>query len=220
MTEHQWLECTDPVLMLGFLPGKDSDRKLRLLAVACCRRIWPNLTPLYQRAVDIAEQFADKQVAEQELISLHEAVSLETFDYDIFETVQAAIMSVTSPVMDRRIAGHVADGVEAFVSAGVWNSWTYNPDRKAAEKLAQAHLLREIVTNPFCSIDLDPACLTSTVQQLAAGIYEERAFDRMPILGDALEEAGCDNTEILDHCRQPGVHVRGCWCLDLILGKE
>jgi len=59
-----------------------------------------------------------------------------------------------------------------------------------------------------------------TVQQMAQSIYEGHAFDRMPILADALEDAGCGDAEILNHCRQPGVHVRGCWALDLLLGKK
>jgi hypothetical protein len=59
-----------------------------------------------------------------------------------------------------------------------------------------------------------------TIPKLAQAIYEERAFDRLPILADALEEAGCDNADILAHCRQPGPHVRGCWVVDLLVGKE
>jgi hypothetical protein len=58
------------------------------------------------------------------------------------------------------------------------------------------------------------------VARLARGIYDDRAFDRLPILADALEDAGCHDTAILDHCRQPGPHVRGCWVVDLLLGKE
>src|SRR5262249_20874086 len=69
-------------------------------------------------------------------------------------------------------------------------------------------------------ISLDPAWLTSTVAALARGIYEERAFDRLPILADALQDAGCDHPDILDHCRGPGPHVRGCWVVDLLLGRQ
>ena len=84
-------------------------------------------------------------------------------------------------------------------------------------------MLRCIFGNPFRPVTINPAWLTwndGTVQKVAQGIYVERAFDRLPILADALEEAGCTSQEILNHCRQPGEHVRGCWVVDLVLGKE
>ena len=87
-------------------------------------------------------------------------------------------------------------------------------------RFSQCGLLREIFGNPFCSITIAPSWLTSTVQQIAETIYSERAFDRLAILADALEDAGCTSQDILSHLRQPGVHVRGCWCLDLVLEKE
>jgi len=87
------------------------------------------------------------------------------------------------------------------------------------DEAAQAVLLREIVGNPFRPVPLDPSWLTSTVQNLAAAIYEERAFDRLPILADALEDAGCANQDLLHHCRQAGEHVRGCWAVDILLDK-
>jgi hypothetical protein len=82
-------------------------------------------------------------------------------------------------------------------------------------------LLRDIFGNPFRPVAIDPAWVTSTVVALARGIYDDRAFDRMPILADALEDAGCDHSDILTHCRDPeAMHVRGCWAIDLVLGKE
>jgi hypothetical protein len=81
-------------------------------------------------------------------------------------------------------------------------------------------VLRDIFGNPFRPITLDPRWLTSSVLDLAGAIYEERAFERVPILADALMDAGCENEDILDHCRGDGVHVRGCWVVDLLLGKE
>jgi hypothetical protein len=84
-------------------------------------------------------------------------------------------------------------------------------------------LLRDIIRNPFHrpkrktrAVELE----SRTVQRLAQSIYEDRAFDRLPIVADALEEAGCTDAEILAHCRGPGPHVRGCWVVDLLLGKE
>jgi hypothetical protein len=69
-------------------------------------------------------------------------------------------------------------------------------------------------------LGLNPAWLTPNVLALATGIYADNAFDRMPILADALEEAGCDNTYVLGHCRGSWTHVRGCWVVDLLLGKS
>ena len=91
------------------------------------------------------------------------------------------------------------------------------------EEAVQIKILRDIIGNPFRPVALDRALLTwqgRTIPQLAQGFYNERAFDRLPVLADALEEAGCDNADILAHCRGPGPHVRGCWLVDLLLGKE
>jgi hypothetical protein len=88
---------------------------------------------------------------------------------------------------------------------------------------AQASLLREIVGNPFHSLTVDPRWLTwngGTVSKMARAIHNQRAFDRLPILADALEEAGCTDRDILDHCRGPNEHVPGCWVLGLLLSDE
>ena len=93
----------------------------------------------------------------------------------------------------------------------------------AAERavgLRHADLFRDIFGNPFRPVNLDPSWLTPIVVALAQQIYDDRAFDKMPTLADALEEAGCDNTDLLNHCRGLGPHVRGCWVVDLVLGKE
>ena len=89
-----------------------------------------------------------------------------------------------------------------------------------AEKEKQAFLLSDIFGNPFRPTPFDATWLTPTVVQLAQGNYDDRAFDRLPVLADALEEAGCTDADILSHCRSEGPHVRGCWVVDLILGKQ
>ncbi len=84
-------------------------------------------------------------------------------------------------------------------------------------------LIRDIFGNPFRPSTIAPERPTwnnGTVPKLAQTIYDDRRYDIMPILGDALEDAGCTDVQILDHCRGPGPHVRGCWVVDLILGKE
>jgi hypothetical protein len=86
--------------------------------------------------------------------------------------------------------------------------------------LEQADLLREVFGNPFRPASLDPGWRTPDVLGVAGGIYQERDFERLAVLGDALEEAGCADSALLDHCRSPAAHVRGCWLLDLCLGKD
>jgi hypothetical protein len=89
------------------------------------------------------------------------------------------------------------------------------------ERKDQSDLLREIFDPlPFRPVNIDLRWLTSTVVDLATAIYQERAFDKLSILADALQDSGCDNQEIIAHCRSEGPHVRGCWVIDLLLGKE
>jgi hypothetical protein len=85
-----------------------------------------------------------------------------------------------------------------------------------AESAAQCAILRCIFGNPFRPVSLDPSWRTPDVRTLAGGIYEERVFNRLPYLADALEEAGCTDRTILDHCRDGGEHWRGCWVVDLV----
>jgi hypothetical protein len=93
------------------------------------------------------------------------------------------------------------------------------PPRRALQQLVP--LLRCIVGNPFRPVAFDPRWRSETAVALATGIYAERAFDRLPILADALEEAGCDHPDVLAHCRDPHQpHARGCWVVDLVLGKS
>ena len=93
-------------------------------------------------------------------------------------------------------------------------------NENVASRNDHVQFLHDIFGNPFRPIVADHAWLTPTVQSIASAIYQDRAFDRLPILADALEEAGCTNADVLLHCRQPGEHVRGCWVVDLVLGKK
>ena len=99
-----------------------------------------------------------------------------------------------------------------FALAERWPRW--------ADESNCVPLFRDIFGNPFRPVAFDPEWRTETVVGIARDIYEDRAFERVPILADAIEEAGCDNADILSHCREPGVHVRGCWVVDLLLGKS
>ena len=256
MTEAEWLYCTDSRLMLGFLRGKASERKLRLFACACCRRIWHLLTDARsQKAVEFAEQFADGLVTPQALVEASDsawAAAKEmiaayvtasgidfyndpAFMYGIHDDCLAAPAACAAAYASMNDLGDVRSVAHYACHAKVQAASPVGADRSAggiatrdeaeqAEWAAQAALLRDIFgLLPFRPVTITPAWLAwnaGTVVRLAQGIYDDRAFDRLPILADALEEAGCHDADILAHCRQPGEHMRGCWVVDLLLGKE
>jgi hypothetical protein len=96
-----------------------------------------------------------------------------------------------------------------------------------AERGEQCRLLRDILGNPFRPATVSPAWQAPQVVALAQAAYDERDMPtgtldlaRLAVLADALEDAGCTDSNILDHLRRPGPHVRGCWAVDLILGKQ
>ena len=168
--------------------------------------------------IKAAEQFADDALERAELSHLQEAA--ENLGYPrerttdpVFSTPPFRLARAAS-LLPRYDDGwlyydHMREVIRETTSDGRLDS-----------ELAHAELLRDIFGNPFRPLTFDPAWLTSDVLALAHGIYEERAFDRVPILADALQDAGCDNTDILSHCRSEGAHVRGCWVVDLVLGKS
>jgi hypothetical protein len=228
MTEAEWLAYTQDedslYNMLIHLRDKVSDRKLRLFAVACCQRpVYQTHSEHIQRAIRLAERMADEAVDEVEWREVHEAAKAAWQ-----EAWTASLAAQGTPEVERLVWADMVtgmgwvileDGWEAAYSAsGVeWNK------EHIDEPTHQIALLRDIFGNPFQPASLDRSWLSwsnGTVPKLAQVIYVERAFDRLPILADALEEAGCTDAAILAHCRSGGEHVRGCWVVDLILGKS
>jgi hypothetical protein len=229
MTEQEWLAITDPLFMLEFF-RRTTDRKLRLFAVACCRRVWGLLTDKRsRRAVDAAEQFAEGLISEEEFekarwsaVDAYSAYSDQDDDTPESLARVAAADAACSVCWDDF---HPTDEEEAYGAARatcrcLLRAVAHTANDAAQQNSAQLALLRCIFRSPFRPVTIDPTLLTSNVVAIAQTIYDERTFDRLPILADALEDAGCDNADVLNHCRQPGVHVRGCWVVDLVLGKE
>jgi len=221
MTEQEWLTCTDPRPMLDFLKDNASDRKLRLFACACCRRIWHLLSDKRSRkAVKFSEQYADGLVTEAELRRAGHAAW------------QAACKSTTGEAVqgERSLQHRAWDavGVACYENVRLRNCLRFviNAVVEAVNDETRFHpclLLRDIFGGVFRTVAMGESWLAwndGAVRKMAQAIYDDRAFDRMPQLADALEEAGCDNPDLLAHCRQPGPHVRGCWAVDLLLGKE
>lgn len=218
-----------------------SDRKLRLFACACYYRVSHLLPDERARvAVEVAEQFADGLLPHEEreraeahvrqpLLALEEQWRASRGAERQMLMPTNAALALGGVILWReaeKAAYYAASNAHLSVaelenpSAASSSSEVYA--RQKAEEQAQAEVVRCIFGNPFRPITIDPASLTwqdATVVKLAEAIYQERAFDRMPILADSLEEAGCTDADILGHCRQPGSHTRGCWVVDLILGK-
>jgi hypothetical protein len=225
MTEAEWLACKDPSQMLAILEsrGCGSNRKFRLFAVGCCRRIWSGLEDVRSRsAVEAAERFADGLATQSELRTAFTAASAavaDCKDVSRFSENQAIAAFLTAARNINESATKIPENEDANeVASHVW-SYAIDGELEGYEK-QHAALLRDIAGNPFHTVFFDPTWRTDHTVGIATKMYDERNFDAMPILADTLEDAGCNNPDILNHCREPGVHARGCWVVDLILGKE
>ena len=204
MTEAEWLSSTDSTPMLEFLRGKPSARKLRLFAVRCCHALWGDIGDERSKvAVEIAEKHAEGLATLDELVAAH-AAHERTFGRHTHDGIYYAIEAATE---------HPAGFDPHYILASEF------PSLIGEERRWQASVLRDIF-NPFHTITLDPSWLTSTVTTLARTMYDTRDFSAMPILADALQDSGCEDTQVLSHCRGPGPHVRGCWVCDLCLNKS
>ncbi|MFO0798304.1 MAG: hypothetical protein U0804_12575 [Gemmataceae bacterium] len=216
VTESEWATSTDPLAMLSFLRdlGLVSERKLRLFAVACCRRIRFDEARNGIKAVDAAELFADGRITPHRL---HEAwIAVRHPKWFATGSGGRAVRAACSPPGTDPCAHVAADAVEAAV--GKFDPREL-PVLREKERCVQAALVRDIFGNPSRPISFPPEWRTEAVVALARGIYEERAFDRMPALADALEDAGCSDEVVLSHCRRGGTHVRGCWLVDEVLQR-
>jgi hypothetical protein len=232
MTEEEWLTSGNPGAMIRFASNHSSVRKRRLFAVACCGRVG-NMLDDYCRGLLIrAESAADRPVSSAEHNDLINDLMAHAdgLSYRMGTPSGCARWYVASAVWcaaDGDNAIGAADCIANAVQTAKLDPLTFDVTRPGppltgdpVERVAQAALLRCIFGNPFRPVMADPAWLTSTVTALARGIYADRAFDRLPILADALQDAGCDHAGILAHCRGAGPHARGCWVVDLILGKS
>jgi hypothetical protein len=243
MTEDEWLACNDPHLMLQFLRGKASSRKMRLFTVACCKRIWPLLPDARSRkAVEVAAEFADGLLSINDLHEASRNAALVATDpacafappdsplHAIEHARIAVSMTSADPINNMfTLAGHVArycSNCAAYLrlEKGRADELGRCETNKRLEVKVHLWLLRDLFGPlPFRPVTLPISVITwndRIVPKIATGIYAERAFGRLPILHDALLDAGCDDEELLSHCRYPEGHVRGCWALDLLLGKE
>jgi hypothetical protein len=237
MTEAEWLRSDDPQAMLTLMRGKESSRQLRLFCVACFQIVHPLLPgKAAQDLMTWIEKSADRLVSPEgdETGRLYWAARAGLPCDHLRAGVRNAARAANSALVlmseyaqnypdrkGKRAESEAVCGVSRFVVEAVKGSAKGNRAAVVTgEKQRQANLVRDIFFTPFRTAAVPPAWLTCDVVSLAQAIYSDGAFDRIPILGDALEDAGCDKIEVLEHCRQSGEHVKGCWLVDLLLRNE
>jgi hypothetical protein len=232
MTQAEWDSCTDPNVMLDFLraSGRASERKVRLLAVAGCRCLWPLLSANNARkALSVVERYADGQVSRKELLDARSRAWGAATSF--METLTRSSSTVTGDASQTHLAL-----VAAAQTTNPWPGALFDltlpavQDALRADAGVLANLVRDIF-RPLAShqLSIDSSLLTwngGIIAQLAQAAYEERSLPeghldkgRLAVLADALEEASSADTEVLAHLRARGAHVRGCFAVDTVLGR-
>jgi len=219
MTEWEWFVNDHAARMLRLLWRDQvsvSQRKYDLFAVAVCNKLrWLFKHDWYRFALDMIEEAAEdlpklEQSTKQTLGRLkHEMAVPPHADNPYLDRAHQLTVFPMSTKED-------LENQLGAVSAALQTAW----GNRRPPFPSHGEYLRCIVGNPFRPVTFADSWRSETTVSLATGIYAERAFDRLPILADALEEAGCDNVDVLNHCRGPGPHARGCWVVDGVLGKS
>jgi hypothetical protein len=228
-TEQAWLSSTTPNSLLLTLKGKRLPRQRRLFAVACCRRwLHEMLDPESRNAVEVAERYVDGLANREELETAYRLA--QEIAARRIEPCHTATESDESRLRSEWRLAYIAQiacapsGMDDVVSELLKRAARLGSEHQERERIVLSTLIRDIFGNPFRPRPpVDSSWLSwndGLIPKLAQAIYDDRIFDRLPILADALEEASCADADILNHCRQPGEHVRGCWVVDLLLGKR
>jgi hypothetical protein len=206
MDEAEWLASETPLELLGMIPTKGTrkERKMRLIAVACCEaRFGSRRDEELADCLTLVTRLADDPTVEAERARM-------------FLRRSPASGTLTNALLNWH--GFQA-GVETLRMLGVEDF----PDSRSATReqcVAYSQIIRDISGNPFRPVAFAPDWQTSTVIAIALQMYDTRDFAAMPILADALQDAGCEEAAVLDHCRGPGSHVRGCWVVDHVLARS
>ena len=234
MTESEWLECETAPPLIEALPEPLSVRKLRLFMCGAVRRVWDLLPVECRVAIEASEGYADGNVSAEEcavgakrIDQLYEELAKPwNPDGMTYALSVAADATHATPNTRERASGvcYVIEAARAWVAAEAVADSEYNAvydETTGLEDRALALVVREVFGNPFRPAYFNPAWRTDTVLAVARRAYDAREFGTLPILADALQDAGCDSADLLNHLRdQHAEHVRGCWALDLVLGKE
>lgn len=241
MNEAEWMGCTHPQPMIDFLKDTASVRKMRLLGCACSRRVLTILNnPQAEKTIDIAERVADGDADAkslwEELGLLQDMVKGQRPATATYQGTMGIALAIGSFVLATGKPDYVLFrlGLNSLAGAAAWqiapnaeveeDDWSGPHDPvwrrvESEERQWQAEMVRDIFGNPSRPVVFDPTWLTPTVVKLAQSVYVMKAFDRLPVLADALREVRCDCAQIVNHCRVPRLHAKGCWVVDKVLGK-
>ena len=239
MDDSDWAFVPDPQKLTDYYwtedhTGRLSRRKRYLLMAALGRRVAPLMTePECVLMIELCEQFADGQIDEDTISdasgearvvggdaasgAANQLYWWVSDDSKLHEGVESGLDALGYVAAIE--AGDLAPRTTLEEARAVWEMASFQAGRDAADRVFALDLLDIFGRNPLLPQRFSPAWRTTPAVDLARGIYDSRDFAALPILADALEEAGCDNADILTHCRGPGPHVRGCWVVDLVLGR-
>jgi hypothetical protein len=224
----------------AFPACRGSDRKLRLFACACYHRLRELLPdPVARAAVMVAERFADDAATPEALERTHARLreELEALEMPwrasrgagraaLLPRYEALALALQISIPQAPTAAYYASSNAYLTLATLRNRGAACYDAafsasETAEKRVQADLLRCVFGPlPFRTVQAQPSWGSPEVVTLATAIYEERLWGNLPLLGIALQQAGCTDEDVLAHCRSPGPHTRGCWPVDLLLHKQ
>ena len=216
MTEEEWFTARDVSLLLRVCARKCSPRKLRLFMAGWQRLRWEDITvPAAREAVALAERFADGSAHKKELERAYEELRAAPHG-----SGRGTLLMIWPTNSQMSAAVHQFAREVTLPEPPAWaGEELRGRHRTTADRVAA--LLRDIVGNPFRPDAFSSSWRTSTALILARQMYDSRDFSLMPILADALQDAGCEQEDILAHCRDASLtHVRGCWVVDLVLGKN
>jgi hypothetical protein len=211
MTEAEWFASDQPWALFEVVAARLTPRKERLMALGLCRLLPAlSLRPPILRVLAAAESLADRPATGRR-------AGLEAGLLGVRLAWGGHTAGSARSALDHAVAGNAGSTIAAV---GLTRE-TLDGRPPAGTDHAMAASIRDIVGNPFRPVTFDPDWRSSTAVTLARQMYESREFSAMPILADALQDAGCEDDAILSHCRDPQQsHVRGCWVVDLVLGKS
>ena len=213
MNEAEWFACADPSPMLEFVRGKASDRKLRLFAVACCHRVRDLFaSDRDDEGLAVVERFADGLATEEELWSVHLRLPGSPTGQAAAGTAHAAAVGTAGACSTLRAEA----GGDITHPKGAGDYYA----AEAGEMRRQSRLLRDIFGNPFRPVTFDPAWRTSTVSPLGAADVRVAGLHRDADPGGRAPRRRLRQRRHAQPLSRAGPHVRGCWVVDLVLGKE